>query len=196
MANTFTYKIGDSLYVNLTNRCTNNCAFCVREHSDGVEGYDLRLSREPSAEEVIAEMGFPKRYKEVVFCGLGEPTMRIDELKKIAQYVKSCGGRTRLNTNGHGSFFHGRDIAEEIKGLIDTVSVSLNADNAERYSELCRSPYGSAAFYAMEDFVIKCVANKIRTVVSVVDIIDKKEIEKCADLAKALGAEFKVRQMI
>lgn len=196
MKNTFTYKIGDSLYINLTNRCTNDCVFCVRREHNGVEGYDLRLTREPTAEEVIGEMGFPKKYKEIVFCGFGEPSLRIDELKAIARYVKKCGGRTRLNTNGHGSFFHGRDIEDELAGLIDTVSISLNASTAEKYTEVCRSGYGAAAFYAMLEFAKKCVEKRIHTVLSVVDTLDKEEIAECAQIAKNLGAEFRVREMI
>ncbi|QPJ63069.1 MAG: YchF/TatD family DNA exonuclease [Candidatus Nitronauta litoralis] len=133
---TITYKIRNSLYLNLTQRCTANCVFCTRLTKPVVQGYNLALDREPSASEILGEIGDPTAYDEVVFCGFGEPTLRLDALKEIAQKVKSMGGRTRLNTNGHGNVIHKRNIVPELSGLIDEVSVSLNADNSEAYDEI------------------------------------------------------------
>ncbi len=133
---TITYKIRNSLYLNLTQRCTANCVFCTRITKPVVQGYNLALDREPSAEELLEEIGDPTRYEEIVFCGFGEPTLRLDVLKDVAQKVKAKGGRTRLNTNGHGNVIHKRNILPELSGLIDEVSVSLNADNSKAYDEI------------------------------------------------------------
>lgn len=133
---TITYKIRNSLYLNLTQRCTANCVFCTRLTKPVVQGYNLALDREPTAEELLEEIGDPTRYEEIVFCGFGEPTLRLDVLKDVAQKVKAKGGRTRLNTNGHGNVIHKRNILPELSGLIDEVSVSLNADNSKAYDEI------------------------------------------------------------
>ncbi len=133
---TITYKIRNSLYLNLTQRCTANCVFCTRLTNPVVQGYNLALDREPSAGELLKEIGDPTRYEEVVFCGFGEPTLRLDTLKEVAQKVKAMGGRTRLNTNGHGNVIHKRNIVPELSGLIDEMSISLNADNSKAYDEI------------------------------------------------------------
>ena len=192
---TYVYRIGDKNYVNLTNKCTNNCDFCVRRTEKGVGGYDLWLKKEPSAQEVIALLEQDPA-DEVVFCGYGEPTIRIDELKEIAAYVKSRGGRTRINTNGHASAWHGRDIAAELKGLIDTVSVSLNEADAHKYDAVVHSRYGENGFAYMLDFARDCVKNGIHTVLSVVDVIGKDDIETCRKIAAGIGADFRVRTYI
>jgi TatD DNase family protein len=136
----YTYQIGKALYVNVTNRCNADCVFCDRKGDAVINGYNLKMSRdeEPSAEEYINEIGNPKEYSEIVFCGYGEPTIRWDVVKKIAEYVKSNGGNTRMNTNGHGNYINKKDITPELKGLIDTVSVSLNSTDPEQYAKLMR----------------------------------------------------------
>ncbi len=133
---TITYKIRNSLYLNLTQRCTANCVFCTRLTNPVVQGYNLALDREPTVNELIEEIGDPTRYEEIVFCGFGEPTLRLDVLKQVAQVIKQKGGRTRLNTNGHGNVIHQRNILPELAGLIDEVSVSLNADNSKAYDDI------------------------------------------------------------
>jgi TatD DNase family protein len=135
---TVAYQIRNSLYLNLTTRCTNDCVFCSRLTRPVVQGYNLKLDREPSAEEVWEAVGDPKKYDEVVFCGYGEPTLRLDVLKTVAAKIKAAGGRVRLNTNGHGNVIHKRNILPELKGLVDEVSVSLNTDSSETYDEVCR----------------------------------------------------------
>ncbi|ODA43306.1 putative deoxyribonuclease YcfH [Thermodesulfovibrio sp. N1] len=109
------YKIRDTLYLNVTNRCTNICKFCVRFHTDYVKGHNLRLEREPSAEELIEAVGDPKKYKEIVFCGYGEPFLRLDIIKKVAKWIKDKGGKVRINTNGHGNLIHERKILPELE---------------------------------------------------------------------------------
>ncbi|MFA3783765.1 YchF/TatD family DNA exonuclease [Melioribacteraceae bacterium 4301-Me] len=136
----FTYQIGNSLYINVTNRCNADCVFCDRKGDAVINGYNLKMkkSEEPLAEVYIKEIGDPKKYKEIVFCGYGEPTIRWDVVKQIAKYVKENGGKTRLNTDGHGNFINKRDITPELKGLIDTVSISLNSTDPIQYSKLMR----------------------------------------------------------
>ena len=192
--NTFTYKIGNDTYINLTNKCTNDCEFCVRRNGKGVAGYDLWLEREPSAAEIRDE--WEKDPTDVVFCGFGEPTIKIDELKEIAAYVKRYGGHTRINTNGHASAFHGRDIAAELQGIIDEVSISLNEADAKKYEAVVHSRYGEDGFRYMLDFARDCVKYGIKVTLSVVDVISKEDIETCRKIAEDIGAHFRVRTYI
>ena len=138
---TILYRVHHGLYVNLTNRCSCACTFCVRGLSDSVgEAESLWLSREPTYEEAIAAFGgFDMgQFNEVVFCGFGEPTEAWDTLTRVARYMKETFGLpTRANTNGLGSLICGRDIAPEFEGIIDTVSISLNAPDAKTYQKSC-----------------------------------------------------------
>lgn len=193
---TITYKIGNKIYVNMTNRCSNNCTFCVRNNNDGVEGYYLWLSKEPKTEEIIKALGDVRAYTEVVFCGFGEPLYRLNDLLIIADYVHKNGVKTRINTNGQASLIHGENVAKKLKGLIDTVNISLNATDAKGYQEICRSVFGEVGFYAMLDFARECVKYIDRVILSVVDIIGESEILKARKIAEDMGAELKVRQYI
>jgi len=193
MTEQFTYELHDALYVNLTNRCTNRCDFCIRNEADGVGGYDLWLSREPSAEEVIAQIPDPASYSEIVFCGYGEPTLRLETLLEIAGYVKEHGGRTRINTNGQANLYHKRNVAPEMKGLIDSVSVSLNAPSAKDYEAICHSDYGEAAYAGIEAFVRSCLAAGIDVTCSVVDVLSVEDIERCRVITEKMGARFRLR---
>lgn len=154
--NTFTYKIGNNLYINLTNRCSNRCTFCVRDQSAQYEGYSLWLDSEPSVEDVVKEIGDPAQYEEIVFCGYGEPTYRLDTMLCIASHVKRRGGKTRLNTNGHGNLIHGRDITPQLAGVIDLVNISLNAPDKMMYDRLCRPVYRDVAFDSVLFFARDC----------------------------------------
>ncbi|MHB1316113.1 MAG: TatD family nuclease-associated radical SAM protein [Christensenellales bacterium] len=194
--NVFTYRLNNSLYINLTNRCTNSCAFCIRGYNDGINGYNLWLDREPSAQEVIEEIQDPKKYDEIVFCGFGEPMLRLNELKAIAAYVKQNGGSVRINTNGQGSLYHGYNVAPELEGLVDTVSISLNAPDAQRYQEICHSQYGEKAFDAMLDFARESVKVIPNVVLSVVDTLPAKDIELCRIIAAKTGVKLRVRTMV
>lgn len=190
----YVYEYGGKAYINLTNRCTNNCTFCIRNHEDGVGGYYLWLTKEPTAKEVTDLL--EKDRKDVVFCGFGEPTIKIDELKEIAKFVKEYGGHVRINTNGHASAFHGRNIAAELKGIVDEVSISLNNSDPGKYDELCRSVYGKQGYLHMLQFARDCVANGIAVKFSVIDLIGQEDIEKCRKIAEEIGAGFKVRTYI
>lgn len=196
MKDVYTYQIGGSLYINLTNRCSNRCAFCVRDRDACYEGYPLWLrGGEPSAEQVISEIGDPVRYDEIVFCGYGEPTYRLAEMLEIAAYVKARGGRTRLNTNGHGSAINGRNIAPELKGKIDLVNVSLNAPSEEEYGALCR-PRIPDAFCGMLAFARALKACGVDSRFSVVDCIGAEKIARCQSVADDVGIPLRVREMI
>ena len=192
------YKVHNNLYVNLTNKCPCACTFCLRQNMDHVgESKSLWLEREPSAEEVIAE--FAKfdmsRFNEVVFCGFGDPTEAFEVLKKVAAFVKETYHMPiRLNTNGLGNLVNGRDITPEMEGLIDTVSISLNTPNADRYHELVRSKFGDKSFDAMLDFArssTKYVSNVVMTTVDTT--ITKEEEEECRRICDSIGAKYRIR---
>ena len=189
------YQVGDSLYLNITNRCTNQCPFCIRYKSrEFNQKYQLWLEKEPTAEELLADIGNASKYKQIVFCGYGEPTIRLDVVKEVANKVKSkkLKVKIRLDTNGHGNLFWGRNILPELKGLIDFISVSLNAESAETYDQLCHSLYGPAAYPAVIDFIKEAKKYIPEVEASVVDLpaVDK---EKARALAEALGVKFRVR---
>lgn len=193
MNRVFTYQLDDILYINLTNRCTNACTFCIRNEYDGLNGQKLWLDREPSAGEIIAEIPDPKAYPEIVFCGYGEPTERLEVLKEVARYLKEKGGTTRLNTNGHGNIINNRDIVPELKGLIDTVSVSLNAGTKEEYDRFS-NPIFPNAFLAVQDFIYKSAKTFQKTVATVVEVPgEAQDIDAAKRLAESLGAEFRIR---
>lgn len=199
---TITYECYNSLYVNITNRCSNKCAFCVRDKHDSVnEGDNLWLEREPSVDEIKAD--FEKRslsdYDEIVFCGYGEPFERFDDVMVIAKWLKenNSGIKIRVNTNGQGSLIAGRDITPEMQGLVDTVSISLNAENAEKYQKICKSEFGAeAAFEGVLDFARRSRKFVPSVVFTVVDIMSKSEIENCKKIADECGVKFRVRELI
>jgi TatD family-associated radical SAM protein len=193
-SNTYVYKLGNETYINLTNKCTNDCEFCLRNGKDGFSGYDLWLAKEPTANEVIELLKDKK--PNVVFCGFGEPTIKIEELKQVAAFVKSYGGHVRINTNGHGNAFHKRNIAPELRGIVDEVSISLNETDAEKYAEITKSAYGADGYAYMLDFARECVKNGITVTLSVVDVIGKDEIEACRKIAQDIGARFRVRKYV
>jgi TatD DNase family protein len=190
---TYTYKIRQSLYLNVTNRCSNNCGFCVRSRSDFVKGHNLRLDREPTADEVKAEIGDPAAYAEIVFCGYGEPMIRLDLMKDVAAWVKARGGRVRVNTNGQAALIHGRDVLPELKGLVDTYSVSLDAEDEETYNRLC-SPDLPGAYGAVLEFIRMAARTDAEVVATVVDAGDA-DVDACRALAEGLGARLRVRHL-
>jgi TatD family-associated radical SAM protein len=200
MSNVYAYTHGKGLYLNITNRCTFRCVFCLRDSRRAYEGHELWLEKEPSAEEVlraIDNLGGADQFGEVVFCGFGEPTMRLPVLLDAARGIKKRWHvPIRLNTNGQGSLTAGRDIAPELKGLIDVVSISLNAPTAEEYVEVSRPAHGEQAFYAMLDFAKACRAQGMEVMMTVVDSIGKEKIEASRKVAEGLGARFRVREYI
>ena len=195
MANIITYVVGDHLYLNITNRCTNRCTFCIRDKDGGI-GQDLWLENEPSTEEIIAAIGTADGYDEVVFCGYGEPLMRLPEVVAVSAYLKRIGKKVRINTNGQADLFWGRSVANELKGLVDAISISLNEENAQKYQALCLSDYGEEAFDAVLKFAASCVPVIPEVILSVVDVISEEAIRHCRQLAEAAGATFRVRHLL
>jgi len=187
------YRIRESLYLNVTNRCTNRCTFCIKFHSDFVKGYNLRLSHEPSEEELKKAIGDPSHYKEIVFCGYGEPTLRLDLIKNVAAWIKEKGGNVRLNTNGQGNLIHGRNILPELGGIVDNISISLDAQDEETYNRICK-PAHKNAFPEILKF-IREAAQYIPEVNVTVVTAEGVDIEKCRKIAEESGVGFRIRKL-
>jgi len=187
------YPIRNSLYLNITNRCTAACTFCVRYHTDLVKGHNLRLAEEPAAAELIAQIGDPGKYAEIVFCGYGEPLLRLDVVKAVAAEVKRRGGKVRIDTNGHANLIHKRNVLPELAGLVDAVSVSLNAQNAELYEKISQPKFGIETYESVKEFIReakKYIPEVTATVVSLPEV----DIDACRRIAEELGARFRVRE--
>jgi len=187
------YQIRNSLYLNITNRCSNLCTFCWKNASFVVKGHDLELSREPDADELLRAVGDPKEYDEIVFCGFGEPLLRLDLVKTVAAELKKKGARIRIDTDGQANLVYGRNILPELKGLVDSISVSLNAESAEKYHRLCRSPFGLKGFQGVVDF-IREAKKVIPEVTATAVAMPGVDLQACRRLAEQeLGAKFKRR---
>ena len=192
---TYTYTIGNKIYVNLTNRCSNDCEFCVRR-TDAFKEIGLWLEHEPTAEEVINSFENLDAAEEVVFCGYGEPMYRLGVMLEVAEYVKGKGKPTRVNTNGQAALILGEGVPEKLCGKLDTVNVSLNATTAKGYQELCHSEFGEKAFYAMLDFAKECKKYVPKVLFSIVDVVGEEEIARARDIAAAVGVDLRVRRYV
>ena len=200
---TITYEFEGSLYVNPTNRCNFACNFCLRHNkkSNGsIYNDNLWLIREPTKEEMLESiLGWDlSKYKQLVFCGFGEPTHRFDDICWVIDQLKAKGENipVRINTNGTGSLINGRDIAPDCKGRFDQVSVSLNTDTAEKYEALCH-PKQPGAFQAMKDFTKEVLKYVPHVTMTVVDTISPEEIEHCRHICEdEIGATYRVRAYI
>jgi TatD DNase family protein len=193
------YPIRDSLYLNLTNRCTADCWFCTRLSDPVVKGHNLamRRSQEPSAAETIAAIeaqGGISRWKEFVFCGYGEPMMRLGTLLEVAAWIKARGGRVRINTNGHADLWHKRRTAPELEGLIDELSISLNAPEAGQYNAIVRPAWGERTWAAMLEFARDATAFVPEVVFTIVDD-GSIDIPACERIATGHGARLRVRTL-
>jgi len=191
---TIVYPIRNSLYVNLTNRCTCNCVFCPRLKRPMVQGHNLKLEQEPSFEDAAHAIDqFPHTYDELVFCGYGEPTIRFELVKDLARKFRHRFSRIRLDTNGHGNLIHERDIVPEMAGLIDAVSVSLNAATPQEYVRINRPENGEAAFAAMQDFLKKCRAAGFEVIASIVGF-PGADVEGTEKIARSLDVKYRIRK--
>ncbi|MFH1996136.1 MAG: TatD family hydrolase [Candidatus Omnitrophota bacterium] len=188
------YPIRGALYLNITNRCTCDCVFCARSSSDFVKGHNLRLTGDPDLSEIMDQIEKAGRHKEAVFCGFGEPTLRLDIIKEVAKRLKLSGTKVRLVTNGHGNSIHSRSIARELKGIVDKVSVSLNTESSKTYEAICRPSIGNDAYQAVVRFVEECVDAGIETEITCIDMTGV-DIEKCREFASKMGASFRVRKL-
>lgn len=220
MANTLVYLLDGKIYINLTNLCTNDCIFCLRKDKDDVCGQALWLDDENSTAQDVIEQ-FVKKLKslnvdkfdttfqlhnsstikplEVIFCGYGEPMLKFDNLKAVAQYIKTTYPETkiRVNTNGHANFVHKRNVVPELKGLVDEFSVSLNGATKEEYNELSQ-PKFNEAYEEVKKFIKTCADEEISVVASVVEGYKGRhlDLETCEKIATGLGAKFRVREWI
>lgn len=197
---TILYKVNKSLYINITNACPCACVFCVRlEHDSVGECENLWLEHEPSLEEILNE--FEKHdlesYEEIIFCGYGEPLERLDVVIEVAKWIK---GRStipvRVNTNGLADLIHGKETAYLLEGLVDAISISLNAPDAKTYLEISRPSFGEVAYSSLLHFATACKKVIPQVSFSVVDVISKEQIEACSKLADEMGIPLRVRRMI
>ncbi len=191
---TIAYQLHDSLYLNITNRCPNACVFCIRRGKSGV-GYNLWLEHEPSLSEIIDAIHNPSSYREVVFCGYGEPLMRPEIVEGTARWLKQWTAPVRLNTNGLADLILGYDVLPQLKGLIDIISISLNADDAVLYNKVCRTEFGAKAYPAILEFARRSINYIPRVILSVVNY-PGVDLEKAAAIAKKIGAEFRIREYL
>jgi TatD DNase family protein len=188
------YRIRDALYLNITNKCTIACTFCPKFEDYMVKGHFLRLPREPELPEILEAAADLEGAREVVFCGYGEPTLRLEVLRDVARHLKGRGARVRLNTDGLACLVHGRNILPDLKGLIDCVSVSLNAPNGDEYARLCPSRHGAAAYEAVKSF-IREAKSWIPEVQATAVTVPGLDIESCRRIAEdELGARFRARE--
>ena len=197
---TLTYVVDGALYVNVTNRCTNSCDFCIRRNGDGAYGSDsLWLLREPTAEELLQSV-FERdisSFSEIVFCGYGEPSLRLDVCREVALAIKQRADiPIRINTNGHSSLALGYDTAPLYRDAFDCVSISLNTPSPERYNELCHPVYGGA-YEAMLDFAEEVKNYVPKVILSVVrDFLTESELSECERIAEERGVTLEVRDYI
>lgn len=194
------YEVGQALYLNITNRCSNNCRFCVRKLKAGlVAGTDLWLEQEPTVDQVLEAIAAAPvhKYSEFVFCGYGEPMMRTFDVINLGKELKQRYSLpVRINTNGQANLICGRDITPLLAGRADAVSISLNAKNAKEYQLTCASEYGEAAFAALLDFAEKCTNYVPSVTFSVVNVMKQADIEACRQIARQAGVSFKIRNYV
>jgi len=186
------YRIRNSLYLNITNRCSNSCTFCAKFDEFTVKGHNLLLDHEPGFEEVMAAIGQPEGIDEIVFCGFGESLLRLDLVKKVAKELKQRGFPIRINSDGQANLAHGRNILPELAGLVDSISISLNAPDAVTYGKLCNTPFGEAGYQGLCDFLQEApryIPDVTATAVTVPGI----DIDACRKVAEGLGVTFRVR---
>ena len=190
---TLSYVIGDSLYLNITDRCTLACVFCPKHNgAHRVRDFDLTLDRRPSVGEILASIDDPAAYEQVVFCGFGEPTLRLRTLLQVASDIKRRGGRVRVNTDGLANRVHKRNVLPELAPVVDALSISMNAQNADVYARHCR-PALAGSFEAMLDFVERAPRYVSDVTASAIDGLDGVDIEACRALAEARGVRFRRR---
>lgn len=190
---TITYEIGERLYVNLNDRCTLTCAFCPKHNGTWrLHEYNLALAHRPQARAVIDAIGDPGRYEEIVFCGYGEPTLRLKELLEVARYIKAHGGRVRVNTDGLANRVHKRNVLPELGECVDALSISLNAQNAAVYERHCK-PAFPGAYQELLDFLQLAPRYVKEVTATAIDGLEDVDIDACARVAASAGAKFRRR---
>ena len=196
---TITYTVGSGLYINLTNRCTCDCDFCERNFIEtvGTSG-SLWLEREPTCDEILADLALRNLfdYDELVFCGFGEPTLRLDVILEVAKVVKAQAPALliRINTNGHANYIAGKDITPQMHGLIDVLSISLNRPDSQSYQHHIRPDF-DGAFQEAISFTRLAKEHVGAVTLSVVDMLSAEDLEKCRKIADELGVNFRIRPL-
>ena len=189
--------INKNIYVNLTNRCPCACTFCLRTTKKMAESNSLWLKKEPTIEEVISEFESIdiNLYNEIIFCGFGEPTERLDAIIEISKYIKNRNSNMsiRINTNGLGDLINNKEVAPSLKGLIDTISISLNAPTAEEFYEITKNKFGIASYEAMKKFAVTCKSYIPNVIFTVVDCIGEDDIKASQKVCDELGITLRVR---
>jgi len=189
------YRLHGNCYLNITSQCTLRCGFCPKyNRSWEVQSYDLRLHREPTVEEVLTAIGNPAQFSEIVFCGLGEPTVRLDALLAIARALKAQGARVRVNTDGLANLREGRDVTPELAEVVDSLSISMNAQDAAVYNEHTR-PKLRGAFNAMLEFARLAHERGMAVTLTAIDGLDGVDIDACRKIAESLGVGFRRRTL-
>lgn len=197
MPQVIAYPLHGACYLSITARCTLRCSFCPKmQGSPVVHQYDLRMDHEPSVDEVVAAVGDPRVFTEIVFCGFGEPTQRLEALLAIAARLKCLapGVRIRVNTDGLASLVHGRDVTPELTGPIDALSISLNASEAAVYEQHCR-PRLPGAHAAVIDFARRARFAVPDVTLTAIDGLDGSDLAACAQIARDLGVKFRRRAL-
>jgi len=197
--NVYVYELNNNLYINLTNKCTSNCEFCVRNQKDGIGEDVLWLKKEPDTADIMEQFNNfdVSKHKQIVFCGYGEPTLRLDTLIETAKQIKEKYGLPiRINTNGHANLYYKKDITPLFEGIIDKVSISLNHSDPVEYDKICHSIYGVDAFQGMLDFAEKCKIHVPSVTLTIVDILPEDVQNKCRVIADEIGVELKIRPLI
>ncbi|MBO7736416.1 MAG: TIGR04100 family radical SAM protein [Clostridia bacterium] len=195
---TITYAAKKAIYVNMTNRCPCACTFCLRHNKDHVFDADsLWLEREPTVKEVCdsLDMWDLSKYDEIVFCGYGEPTERLDDLLEVAKYIRAKSSlKIRINTNGLADLIYGQSTAPMLEGLIDVVSISLNATDKQEYLKVVRPKFGIDSYDAMLKFAKDCTRYVPSVIMTVVDVVtSKEEQELCRKICQSIGATLRIR---
>jgi TatD family-associated radical SAM protein len=192
---TISYEIGERLYLNITDRCTLRCAFCPKHNgSHRVHGYDLALRQRPTQAEILAAIGEPARYREVVFCGFGEPTLRLKVLLETARHIRMQGGRVRVNSDGLANLVHKRDVLPEMADCVDALSISMNAQQRDVYDRHCR-PTLAGSYHAMLDFLERAPRHVAEVTATAIDGLEGVDVAACARLAGSRGARFRRREL-
>ena len=193
MPQTIAYRIDNRLYLSITDRCTLDCAFCPKTREDyHVRDYDLTMDHRPEVQEIIAAIGDPAQYDEVVFCGYGEPTLRLKVLLQVAAYIKEHGGRVRVNTDGLVNLVHKDDMLPEMGKVVDSLSVSLNAQDEDTYERHCR-PNLPGSYQALLEFLKRAPRYIPEVTATAIDGLEGVDIAACRRLAESLGVRFRKR---
>lgn len=192
---TISYQIGDSLYLSITDRCTLECAFCPKTKGNTeVHEYDLKIHQRAEVDEIISTIDDVNKYKEIVFCGYGEPTLRLKTLLAVSKWIKEQGGRVRVNTDGLANLFHKKNILPQLTGLVDALSVSMNAQNSQTYDLHCQ-PQLVGSYSAMLDFLKLAPLYVSDVTATAIEGLAGVDIEQCEATASKFGVKFRRRKL-